>query len=92
MWPLPADVLLFPLPDSFQASEDEHFFEIRCTRCGWRATFTVAGAQPNAVLKEVRAHRCPVPAPRLCANCKRPIGEQTRCPHCGADNPFWPGE
>ncbi len=82
MWPV--DVLRFPLPESFQASEDAHFFEVRCTRCGWKVTFSVAGVQPEVVLQEVRAHRCPQPAPRRCGRCGAEVGEvRGVCPNCG---------
>jgi hypothetical protein len=82
MWP--TGPLLFRLPDSFQTSEDQHLFEVHCTRCGWKATFTVAGAQPEMILQEVRAHRCPQPAARRCGRCGVKGNEgRASCPNCG---------
>jgi len=87
MWPVVG--LLFSLPDSFQAFEDEHFFQLRCSKCGQTvATFTVAGAQPEAILEAARSHRCPQPVYfKLCVRCGREIDVlKMTCPHCGADN------
>ncbi len=57
MWPV--DALRPLLPESFRASEDKHFVELRCERCGWTATFSAAGATAEEILKAARAHRCP---------------------------------
>jgi len=87
MWPV--DVLLFPLPDSFQAFEDEHFFELRCRKCGQTvATFSAPAAQPEEILKAARAHRCPTPVYfKHCVRCGREIDVlKMTCPYCGADN------
>lgn len=82
MWP--TGTLLFSLLVHLQAFENEHFFEVRCTRCGWKATFTVAGAQPETVMQEVRTHRCPTPAPRRCGRCGVEVREDAAsCPNCG---------
>lgn len=92
MWP--AGTLLFPLPDSFQASEDTDFFELRHRKCGQIvATFSATGAKPEEIVAAALAHQCPRPTPpvKLCVRCRKEIGEfKTRCPYCGADNPLLP--
>lgn len=92
MWPV--DRLLFPLPDSFSASEDEDFFELRCTKCGQTvATFSATGARAEEIVATALAHRCPRPAPatKLCVRCKKEIGElKATCPYCGAENLLLP--
>lgn len=57
MWPV--DSLRPQLPDSFQACEDTHFAKLRCTRCGWTATFSASGVRTDTLIAEARAHRCP---------------------------------
>ncbi len=87
MWPV--DVLLFPLPDSFQAFEDEHFFEIRCRKCGQTvATFSATAAKPEEIVAATQQHRCPQPVYfKYCVRCGREIDAvQITCPFCGADN------
>jgi len=91
MWPVEA--LCFPLPDSFRPAEDPHFFELRCVRCSWTATFSATGVRPEEIVATALAHHCPEArsATKLCLHCRREIGElATTCPFCGADNPLLP--
>ncbi len=56
MWPI---VSLRPLlPYSFQAWEDTHFVKLRCSRCGWSATFSASGVRTDTLIAEARTHRC----------------------------------
>ncbi len=60
MWPVSdLDELL---PESFRAFEDDDFLEIRCTRCGWRATFSALGVRTEEALGFAREHEdaCPM--------------------------------
>ena len=85
--------MLPALPDSSQASEDEHFFELRCMRCGWTATFSATDVRAEEIASAALAHQCPRPkvGVRLCVRCKREIGElASACPYCGAENPLLP--
>ncbi len=82
MWPVGR--LSFRLAGSFQASEDEHFFELRCTRCGWTATFSATGVKPEEIVAAALGHQCPTPAPRRCGRCGVEVGEdRASCPNCG---------
>ncbi len=83
MWP--AGTLLFSLPPHLLALENEHFFALVCRRCGQTvATFTLAGAQPKAILQAARAHQCPKPAPRRCGRCGVEVHKDAaKCPNCG---------
>ena len=60
MWPVRE--LRDLLPEDLLAYEDADFVELRCTRCGWTATFSTAGAAMEEILQAARAHVAECPA------------------------------
>ncbi len=54
MWPV--ESLRPLLPESFHIFENVHFVELRCTRCGWTATYSAAGVHTNTLVLDARTH------------------------------------